>query len=85
MAERPEDFNLPVSVVARILKESLPENVTVSKEARAALAKAASIFVLYSTSLSNNFANKSKCFQLSLFTIPDFRLLISRSIFDCEQ
>ncbi|XP_022688732.1 DNA polymerase epsilon subunit 3-like [Varroa jacobsoni] len=60
MAERPEDFNLPVSVVARLLKESLPENVSVSKEARAALAKAASIFVLYSTSLSNNFANKSK-------------------------
>lgn len=59
MAERPEDFNLPVSVVARLLKESLPENVSVSKEARAALAKAASIFVLYSTSLSNNFANKS--------------------------
>lgn len=59
MAERPEDFNLPISVVTRLLKESLPENVAVSKEARAALAKAASIFVLYSTSLSNNFANKS--------------------------
>lgn len=58
MAERPEDFNLPVSVVARLLKESLPEGVAVSKEARAALAKAAAIFVLYTTSLSNNFANK---------------------------
>lgn len=58
MAERPEDFNLPVSVVARLLKESLPEGVSVSKEARAALAKAAAIFVLYTTSLSNNFATK---------------------------
>ena len=42
MAERPEDLNLPNSIVARIIKESLPEGVNVSKEARTAIAKAAS-------------------------------------------
>ena len=59
MAERPEDLNLPNSIVARIIKESLPEGVNVSKEARTAIAKAASVFVLYATSCSNNIAMKA--------------------------
>ncbi|XP_023211230.1 DNA polymerase epsilon subunit 3-like [Centruroides sculpturatus] len=60
MAERPEDFNLPNAVVTRIVKEALPDGVNVSKEARAALSKAASVFVLYTTSCANNFAMKAK-------------------------
>uniref|UniRef100_G3MRY9 DNA polymerase epsilon subunit 3 n=1 Tax=Amblyomma maculatum TaxID=34609 RepID=G3MRY9_AMBMU len=60
MAERPEDLNLPLSVVSRIVKDALPDGVSVSKEARAALAKAASVFVLYTTSCANNFAMKGK-------------------------
>uniref|UniRef100_A0A1E1WZB4 DNA polymerase epsilon subunit 3 n=1 Tax=Amblyomma aureolatum TaxID=187763 RepID=A0A1E1WZB4_9ACAR len=60
MAERPEDLNLPLSVVTRIVKDALPDGVNVSKEARAALAKAASVFVLYTTSCANNFAMKGK-------------------------
>ena len=59
MAERPEDLNLPNSIVARIIKESLPDGVNVSKEARTAIAKAASVFVLYATSCSNNLAMKA--------------------------
>merc|ERR1711860_70385 len=59
MAERPEDLNLPRSVVSRILKEALPPSVKVSKEAQAAVAKAASVFVLYATSCANNVALKS--------------------------
>lgn len=59
MAERPEDLNLPNSIVARIIKESLPDGVNVSKEARTAIAKAASVFVLYCTSCSNNLAMKA--------------------------
>ena len=59
MAERPEDLNLPNSIVARIIKESLPEGINVSKEARSAIAKAASVFVLYTTSCSNNLAMKA--------------------------
>ncbi|CAG5130290.1 unnamed protein product [Candidula unifasciata] len=60
MAERPEDLNLPNAVVARIIKDAIPEGVNVSKEARLAISKAASVFVLYATSCSNNFALKNK-------------------------
>ncbi|PIO36187.1 hypothetical protein AB205_0166790 [Aquarana catesbeiana] len=60
MAERPEDLNLPNAVVTRIIKEALPEGVNVSKEARSAISRAASVFVLYATSCANNFAMKQK-------------------------
>ncbi|KAK7095005.1 DNA polymerase epsilon subunit 3-like [Littorina saxatilis] len=60
MAERPEDLNLPNAVVGRIIKEAIPEGVNVSKEARLAISKAASVFVLYATSCSNNYALKAK-------------------------
>jgi len=60
MAERPEDLNLPLAVVSRIIKESLPADINVSKEARQAISKAASVFVLYATSCANNFALKGK-------------------------
>ncbi|XP_064616234.1 DNA polymerase epsilon subunit 3-like [Liolophura sinensis] len=60
MAERPEDLNLPNTVVARIIKDAIPDGVNVSKEARLAISKAASVFVLYATSCSNNFAMKAK-------------------------
>ncbi|GFR59642.1 DNA polymerase epsilon subunit 3 [Elysia marginata] len=60
MAERPEDLNLPNAVVTRIIKDAIPEGVNVSKEARLAISKAASVFVLYATSISNNFAVKGK-------------------------
>ncbi|XP_039200886.1 DNA polymerase epsilon subunit 3 [Crotalus tigris] len=60
MAERPEDLNLPNAVVTRIIKEALPDGVNVSKEARSAISRAASVFVLYATSCANNFARKGK-------------------------
>ena len=60
MAEKPEDLNLPNSVIARIIKEALPEGVIISKESRAAISKAASVFVLYCTSCANNFALQQK-------------------------
>ena len=53
MAEKLEDLNLPNTVVLRIIKEALPSGVNVGKEARAAVAKAASIFILYLTSAAN--------------------------------
>jgi len=60
MAERTEDLNLPLSVVTRIIKNALPVGVNVSKEARVAMARAASVFVLYATATANNYALKSK-------------------------
>merc|ERR1711934_771306 len=59
MAERPEDLNLPTSVVTKIIKDCLPSTCKVSKEANAAIAKAASVFVLYATSSANTVAQKS--------------------------
>ncbi|XP_041378740.1 LOW QUALITY PROTEIN: DNA polymerase epsilon subunit 3-like [Gigantopelta aegis] len=60
MAEKPEDLNLPASVVARIIKEALPEGVNVSKEAKSAIGRAASIFILYATTCANTYAIKGK-------------------------
>lgn len=58
MAERLEDLNLPNAVVTRIFKDALPDGVTIGKEARVAVAKAASIFILYLTSAANTIAKK---------------------------
>ncbi|XP_012287304.1 DNA polymerase epsilon subunit 3 [Orussus abietinus] len=59
MAEKMEDLNLPNAVVTRIIKEALPSGVTVGKEARAAVTKAAFIFILYLTSSANSVAKKA--------------------------
>ncbi|XP_023336220.1 DNA polymerase epsilon subunit 3 [Eurytemora carolleeae] len=59
MAEKPEDLNLPTSIVTKIIKDCLPPNCKVSKEANAAIAKAASVFILYTTSSANAVAQKS--------------------------
>ncbi|XP_071947793.1 DNA polymerase epsilon subunit 3-like [Antedon mediterranea] len=60
MAERPEDLNLPLTVISKIMKGAVPEGVSVSKEARSAVSRAASVFVLYATSCANNYALKAK-------------------------
>ncbi|ELT97819.1 hypothetical protein CAPTEDRAFT_184024 [Capitella teleta] len=60
MAERPEDLNLPNSIITRIIKDAIPDGVNVSKDARLAISKAASVFVLYATSCANNFAQQNK-------------------------
>ncbi|VVD01019.1 unnamed protein product [Leptidea sinapis] len=60
MAEKLEDLNLPLTVVSRIVKEALPEGVSLSKEGRTGLAKAASVFVLYITSAATNIVKNSK-------------------------
>ncbi|XP_017060593.2 DNA polymerase epsilon subunit 3 [Drosophila ficusphila] len=58
MVERIEDLNLPNAVIARLIKESLPESASVSKEARAAIARAASVFAIFVTSSSTALAHK---------------------------
>lgn len=59
MAEKAEDLNLPNAVVTRIIKESLPDGVAIGKEAKLAVAKASSIFILYLTSAANTIAKKN--------------------------
>eukprot|EP00118_Oscarella_pearsei_P002035 m.9285 g.9285 ORF g.9285 m.9285 type:complete len:171 (+) comp21241_c0_seq1:348-860(+) len=60
MSEKVEDLSLPTAVITRLIKEAIPEGVLVSKEARAAIGKAASVFILYATSCANNHAVKAK-------------------------
>jgi DNA polymerase epsilon subunit 3 len=55
MAEKADDLKLPLANVSRVIKSALGEGVFVSKEARTAIARAASVFVLHAT----NFANES--------------------------
>ncbi|GIY68412.1 DNA polymerase epsilon subunit 3, partial [Caerostris extrusa] len=54
MAQKAEDFNLPMSAITRIVKDAIPEGVRVTEGAKLALNKAASVFVLYATSSANN-------------------------------
>ncbi|XP_031570618.1 DNA polymerase epsilon subunit 3-like [Actinia tenebrosa] len=60
MAEKAEDLNLPNAVIARLVKDVLPDGVNIAKEARSAIGKAASVFVLYATSCANNIAISGK-------------------------
>ncbi|KAG9508510.1 TBC1 domain family member 9, partial [Fragariocoptes setiger] len=46
MAEKPADFNLPEKIVLKLLKDALPDNVVISKDARSAAARGAAIFIL---------------------------------------
>lgn len=60
MAEKPEDLNLPNAAIVKIVKDSLPPGINIAKDARQAIGKAASIFILYCTSCANNHALKGK-------------------------
>lgn len=61
MAERPEDLNLPTPVVSKLINDCLPSTCKVSDEAKVAITKAASVFVLYATSQANTVAaNQSR-------------------------
>ena len=58
MAEKLEDLNLPNLTVQKIIKDALPDSVNVGKDARSALSRAASIFVLYITSQATKESQK---------------------------
>lgn len=48
--EKIQDLQLPLSVVARIIKEALPPGAVAKQEAKLAIARSASVFVLFLTS-----------------------------------
>lgn len=58
MAEKLEDLNLPNASVQKIIKEALPESINIGKDAKAALSRAASVFILYVTSEASKGAHK---------------------------
>ncbi|XP_017484549.1 PREDICTED: DNA polymerase epsilon subunit 3 [Rhagoletis zephyria] len=71
MVERIEDLNLPNAVVGRLIKDALPEGANVSKEARAAIARAASVFVIFLTSTSTTLARKQNHKTITAANILD--------------
>eukprot|EP00700_Malawimonas_jakobiformis_P002096 EC723228.1.p1 GENE.EC723228.1~~EC723228.1.p1 ORF type:complete len:187 (+),score=41.88 EC723228.1:50-562(+) len=47
---------LPKAIITRIIRNKLPENVNVAKDAKAAISQAASVFILYATATAHDFA-----------------------------
>ncbi|GFX26209.1 DNA polymerase epsilon subunit 3 [Trichonephila clavipes] len=74
MAQKVEDFNLPMTAITRIVKDAIPEGVKVTEGAKLALNKAASVFVLYATSSAN-----------SLSQDDNRKRLLAKDIFDALQ
>ena len=46
MVENVSDFKMPEKVVTKLLKDALPENVVISKDAKDAACRSAGIFIL---------------------------------------
>lgn len=59
MVEKIQDLNLPIAVVGRIIKDALPDGINISKEVKSAIARAASVFVIYLTSAATAEAKKT--------------------------
>jgi histone H3/H4 len=58
--KRLPELEPPAASVNRIIKAALPENAQITKEAKAAFAQAAGIFILYLTSCSNDFCHENR-------------------------
>lgn len=58
MVERIQDLNLPNTNVSKIIKDSLPADVNLDKEARTAIARATSVFIMYLSSNAATIAHK---------------------------
>ncbi|KAJ1931148.1 hypothetical protein FBU59_006815 [Linderina macrospora] len=54
-----EDLEFPKAVLARIIKGTMPENVSIQKEARHAVTRAATVFVSYLAATANDCARES--------------------------
>lgn len=71
MVDKIQDLNLPATVVARLIKEALPDGINIGKEARSAIAKAASIFSKLNEK-RRNYVNKiwsNNCVCFYLFAV----------------
>lgn len=68
MVERIQDLNLPNSNVSKIIKDALPDDVNMDKEARIAIARATSVFIMY---LSSNAAANAHKHNHKTFSADD--------------
>lgn len=60
MADKIPEIEPPVACVNRIIKNVLPDNILMTKEARAAFVRATGIFIFYLTHAANDFTRESK-------------------------
>mmetsp|Transcript_9226 Transcript_9226/g.13858 ORF Transcript_9226/g.13858 Transcript_9226/m.13858 type:complete len:141 (+) Transcript_9226:85-507(+) len=54
------EFEPPQACVHRIIKSVLPENAQIGKDAKAAFARSAGVFILYLTACANEFCKDAK-------------------------
>lgn len=54
------DFEPPLACVSRVMKNVLPDNIMMTKDARQAFVRAAGIFVFYITHCANDFCREGK-------------------------
>lgn len=54
------EFEPPLACVRRMLKNTLPSNTNVGKDASTAFSRACGIFVIYLTACANDFARENK-------------------------
>mmetsp|Transcript_28098 Transcript_28098/g.36817 ORF Transcript_28098/g.36817 Transcript_28098/m.36817 type:complete len:188 (+) Transcript_28098:164-727(+) len=59
------EFEPPQACIQRIVKAVLPDNIQIGKDAKAAFARAAGIFIMYLTACANDFCRESKRQQIS--------------------
>eukprot|EP00762_Andalucia_godoyi_P006501 ANDGO_02881.mRNA.1 DNA polymerase epsilon subunit 3 len=55
-----DEFTIPPTIVARLMKQVFSDNMLISKEARAAVARSTQVFVQFLTAAAQEFAAKSK-------------------------
>eukprot|EP01135_Chromosphaera_perkinsii_P012216 Nk52_evm35s2612 gene=Nk52_evmTU35s2612 len=55
-----DEFDLPKSVLQRIVNDALPEGINVGKDARLAILKGSGVFVSYLTAMANDCAQQTK-------------------------
>ena len=77
------EFEPPAACVARIIKQVLPENVQVTKDARAAFTRAAGIFIFYLTHCANEFSRENK--RSTIYTVDILSALRELDFAEFEQ
>jgi DNA polymerase epsilon subunit 3 len=60
MSDEIDDLSFPNAVLTRLMNEALGESTTISKEARAAMSRAALTFILYISTTANQYASNAK-------------------------
>lgn len=54
------DIEPPMACVARVLRAALPENISLTKEARSAFSRAVAVFIFYLTHCANEICRENK-------------------------